>query len=137
MASCENRGCDAAVGAIHNNFLPPLARADAIALNLTMCYHASCDQMKRYGDVIKCNHNQPIGTPSRTFEGLTCDDHRGKHVSVDDHPDKNEVELRAGSQQHERIVSIEPDGSGTKFGLVVLDLPKAVVSNDEGDDTRR
>ena len=93
-------------------------------------------ELKRYGDVIKCKDNKPVGTPAHTFEGLTCSDHEGKHVSVDHHPGKNEVELRAGSKQHERIVSIEPDGGGTKFGLVVLDLPKG-TDGDDGDDTRQ
>src|SRR2546430_4218021 len=33
------------------------------------------DAMKRYGTVIQCNHDQPVGTPTRTEEGLTCSDH--------------------------------------------------------------
>jgi hypothetical protein len=94
------------------------------------------DQLKRYGEVIECANHKAVGTPDHTFEGLTCDDHEGKHLSVDDHPGKNETELRAGSKQHERVVSIEPDGGGTKFGLVVLDLPRGSV-HDDGDDTRQ
>jgi hypothetical protein len=93
-------------------------------------------ELKRYGDVIKCRHDTPVGEPSHTFEGLTCDSHEGGHVQVDDHPGKNEIELKTGSKQHERIVSIEPDGGGTKFGLVVLDLPKG-SSGDGNDDTRQ
>src|SRR5579864_3107830 len=82
------------------------------------------DQLKRYGDVIECRNNVAVGTPTHTFEGLTCDHKEGGHISVEDHPGKNQLELKTGSQQHQRIVSIEPDGDGTKFGLVVLDLPK-------------
>ena len=35
----------------------------------------------------------------------------------------SKLELKAGSKKHQHIVGIEPDGSGTKFGLVALDLP--------------
>lgn len=85
--------------------------------------------MGRYGDVIECENNKAVGTPARTREGLTCDNDRGNHVTVgsshisvgDDRSRK--MELKAGSKQHQHIVSIEPEGAGTKFGLVALDLP--------------
>jgi hypothetical protein len=92
------------------------------------------DQLKRYGDVIECENNVAVGTPTHTFEGLTCDAKEGGHITVQDHPGKHELELKTGSRQHQRIVSIGADGDGTKFGLVVLDLPKKMV---EGDDTRQ
>jgi hypothetical protein len=92
-------------------------------------------ELKRYGDVIKCKDDKPVGTPTRTFEGLSCDSHEGGHVQVDDHPGRNEIELKTGSKLHQRIVSIEPEGGGTKFGLVVLDLPKGSSGND--NDTRQ
>lgn len=94
-------------------------------------------ELKRYGVVIKCRNDKPVGEPSHTFEWLTCDSHEGGHVQVDDHPGKNEIELKTGSKLHQRIVSIEPDGGGTKFGLVVLDLPKGSSSDDGNDDTRQ
>ena len=93
------------------------------------------DQLKRYGDVIKCQNEKAVGTPTRTFEGLTCNTHEGTHVQVNEHPDKNSLELRTGSQQRQRIVEIEPNGGGTKFGLVLLELPKG-SSGGESDDTR-
>jgi hypothetical protein len=92
------------------------------------------EQLKRYGDVIECRNNVAVGTPTHTFEGLTCDNKEGGHITVQDHPGKHELELRTGSRQHQRIVSIDADGDGTKFGMVVLDLPKKMV---EGDDTRQ
>ena len=94
------------------------------------------DGMKRYGDVIACRDNRPMGTPTRTMDGLTCDsDHEG-HISVDDHHGKGQLELKTGSRQHQRIVSIEPDGQGAKFGLVMLDLP-GKMSSDGVDDDRK
>jgi hypothetical protein len=34
-------------------------------------------------------------------------------------------------------VAITPDAGGTKFGLVVLDLPGHISSDSEDDDTRQ
>jgi len=76
----------------------------------------------RYGDVIQCQHDKPVGTPSRTAEWLTCDNEKGNHVYVND-DESGKLELKAGSKQHQHIVAIDPEGNGTKFGLVALDLP--------------
>lgn len=93
--------------------------------------------LKQYGTVIACNHNQPIGTPTQTEEGLTCSDSdKGKgHVDAND-SSSDKMELKAGSKQHQHIVGIEPDGPGTKFGLVALDLPVG-FTGDSGSDARQ
>ncbi|MEO8737501.1 MAG: hypothetical protein ABI380_13295 [Edaphobacter sp.] len=75
----------------------------------------------RYGDVVKCSDNKPVGEPTRTTEGLTCDNDN-KHVAIDDDMSRK-MELKAGSKQHQHIVAINPEGTGTKLGLVALDLP--------------
>jgi hypothetical protein len=93
------------------------------------------DALKRYGSVIQCNHDQPIGTPTRTEEGLTCSDNDKKHVNVESSPSAK-FELKAGSKQHQHIVAIEPENAGTKFGLVALDLPLG-LSGGEGDSDAR
>ena len=85
----------------------------------------------RYGDVIQCSNNKPVGTLTRTSEGLTCDNNKENHVTVDEDL-SGKTELKAGSKQHQHIVSIDPEGSGTKFGLVALDLP-GHLSADDGD----
>ncbi len=76
----------------------------------------------RYGDVIQCGGNAPIGTPAVTREGLTCDDSSGGHkVNVD-----STQSLKAGSKRHQHIVGIEKtDNNGTTFSLVELDLPNS------------
>jgi hypothetical protein len=85
--------------------------------------------MARYGDVLKCRDDQPVGQPTRTAEGLTCnDDHNRHEIQVSD--DHNEVELRAGSPGHFHIVGITSKGGGTKIGLIALDLP---VHHDSSD----
>jgi hypothetical protein len=88
----------------------------------------------RYGDVIACQNNKPIGSLTHTQEGLTCDNNKENHLSVTDDTaakDGSKVEMKAGSKLHQHIVSVEPDGTGTKFGLVALDLPGHIGSDDE------
>jgi hypothetical protein len=85
--------------------------------------------MGRYGDVLKCKDNAPVGQPTRTAEGLTCnDDHNRKEIHIGDEHD--ELELRAGSPGHMHIVGIRSNDGGTKIGLIVLDLPSHHDSSD-------
>ena len=86
---------------------------------------------------MRAGDGSAVGKPVRTFEGLTCDAHEGNHVQVNDHPSKNSLELKTGSEQRQRIVEIGPDGSGTKFSLVALEVPGKSSSGEENDDTRQ
>jgi hypothetical protein len=95
------------------------------------------DGLKRYGDVIECRDDRAVGAPTHTLEGLTCDAHTEGRVPVDDHPSKDKLELKAGSKQHQHIVAIEPETGGTKFGLVALDLPGKIFSDNGDDDTKQ
>lgn len=81
----------------------------------------------RYGDVIQCSNDRPVGEPTHTTEGLTCDNDK-KHVSINDDMSRK-MELKAGSKQHQHIVAINPEGTGTKLGLVALDLPGHFMGN--------
>ncbi len=74
----------------------------------------------RYGDVIQCSGDSPVGTPTMTREGLTCNESgKSKEVKID-----APSSLKAGSKRHQHIVGIEKsDGNGTTFSLVELDLP--------------
>jgi hypothetical protein len=86
----------------------------------------------RYGDVIECSNSKPVGTPTRTTEGLGCESDKGdKNFNMNDEMN-GKTELKAGSKLHQHIVAINPEGAGTKFGLVALDLPSHVTM---GDDT--
>ncbi len=91
--------------------------------------------LTRYGDVIACQNGAAVGTPTATSEGLTCSDHGGPNVNIDDH-DKSYgwqsshegFQLRAGSKRHQHIVGFESSAPGqTRFALVALDLPAATV----------
>jgi len=89
----------------------------------------------RYGDVITCMGDTPVGTPTATSQGLTCVDD-GKHtkVSVNGSPNgfdlKAGLRLEAGSKRHQHVVGIEDSKDGkTRFALVAVDLP---VNMDDG-----
>lgn len=76
----------------------------------------------RYGDVIRCKDNQPVGTPAVTQEGLTCSGgNHHSHVQV-----SGNISLKAGSRHHQHMVAIEDkSGPGTRFALIELELPES------------
>ena len=41
--------------------------------------------LDRYGDVITCQDDAPVGTPTATSEGLTCKEDKHATVQVSDH----------------------------------------------------
>jgi hypothetical protein len=93
----------------------------------------------RYGNVITCQGNTPVGTPAMTTEGLTCaDDGKNAKVQVDQgdyHVGNGSLELKAGSKRHQHIVGFEnPRNNQTRFALVALDLPAGVESDSEKSD---
>lgn len=88
--------------------------------------------MGRFGDVLTCQGNAPVGTPAATAEGLDCTD-SGKHTHINvngrgngvDFP--NQLQLKAGSKRHQHIVGFEePKDGRTRFALVAVDLPAGV-----------
>jgi len=88
------------------------------------------DALKRYGTVIMCSNDKPVGTPTMTDEGLTCDNAKS-HAEADAGDNSGKIQLKAGSKQHQHIVGIDPEGSGTKFGVVALDLPGNITVGDD------
>lgn len=92
----------------------------------------------RYGDVITCQGNAPVGTPTVTSEGLSCTDD-GKHANVKiDQGDMgfhDGFELKAGSKRHQHVVGFEESKNGkTRFALVALDLPAMVDKDSKESD---
>jgi hypothetical protein len=93
----------------------------------------------RYGNVITCQGNAPVGTPAMTTEGLSCsDDGKNANVKIDQgdyHLGKGNLELKAGSKRHQHIVGFEnPRDNQTRFALVALDLPSELESGSEKSD---
>ena len=91
--------------------------------------------LSRYGTVIECRDNHPVGSPTHTTEGLTCDNEKENHITVDEDISRK-LEFKAGSKQHQHIVAIEPEGGGTKFGLVALDLPGHLSVGDQHESSQ-
>lgn len=96
--------------------------------------------LTRYGDVLTCQGNTPVGTPTATAEGLTCQD-QGKHPQININGAGNstasgdELQLKAGSKRHQHIVGFDKsktDG-GTHFVLIALDLPAGVEDSGKSD----
>jgi len=87
----------------------------------------------RFGDVLTCEDNSPVGTPTVTREGLTCaDGGKGQVRYNNGNMTMGDYELKAGSKLHQHIVGFEnPVAGKTRFGLVALDLPAGI---DEGSD---
>jgi hypothetical protein len=89
----------------------------------------------RYGNVITCQGNAPVGTPAVTTEGLSCadDENKGSNIKIDQgdyHLGKGNLELKAGSKRHQHIVGFEsPKERQTRFALVALDLPAVAVES--------
>jgi hypothetical protein len=88
----------------------------------------------RYGDVIVCQGNSPVGMPAVTHEGLTCADDNGSSgkVKVNDNDFRHDFQLKAGSKRHQHIVGFEDNQDGqTRFALVALDLPSGLGNDDK------
>ncbi len=76
-------------------------------------YH---EQLKKYGKVLECHssHQGNYGgghhDPNRDSDELKCEgDDQGKTI-----------ELKVGTESNQHIVSIEPQGKGSKFALVYV-----------------
>ena len=87
--------------------------------------------LARYGEVLECDGDTPVGQPSQTSQGLTCNENNGAHHGGVDIG--SGLELRTGSAQHQHIVSVKPRDGGTRIGLVALELPANVHSHGRGD----
>ena len=90
------------------------------------------DLSARYGDVIECHDDHAVGSPTRTSQGLTCDD-KGSHGKINVNTSDRDLELRAGSELHQHIVGVKAHNGGTKIGLVALDLPSHLSDHDSKD----
>jgi hypothetical protein len=85
----------------------------------------------RYGDVIACQDDSPVGTPTVTSEGLTCSNKgqpviqvNGDSASYGTSSGRSGFALEAGSKQHQHIVAFKSSAPGqTLFTLIEVELP--------------
>jgi hypothetical protein len=94
--------------------------------------------LDKYGDVLTCHDHQPVGSPTITSQGLSCEDEGKAKVEIDGHKngfvDRSEIELKAGSKRHQHIVGFENAKNGrTRFALVALDLPTDLAGKGKSD----
>ncbi|MGC2620843.1 MAG: hypothetical protein WA414_17505 [Acidobacteriaceae bacterium] len=93
--------------------------------------------MGRFGEVLQCDGNHPVGTPTITSQGLTCKEDSHVHVNMNnngnDYMDDSGLTLRAGSKRHEHILSFKTTSVGTKYSLVELQLPEGLDDNSKSD----
>ncbi len=74
------------------------------------------DKMKKFGTTLVCNgHNGG----SDVHIGMHKKDNADKKLSCSD-ASGNGWEIKAGTDDDEHLVSIEPNGSGTRFGTVLV-----------------
>ncbi len=72
------------------------------------------DQLKKYGNVLQCRSSSHVNY-TRSGDGndskqLKCEgDNTGKNV-----------ELKAGTEDNQHIVAVEPEGNGSSFALVYV-----------------
>ncbi len=92
-------------------------------------------ELGRFGTVIACQNDHAVGQPTRTPEGLTCDKGKNDHAP-EDVAGSGAYELKAGSEEHQHTVAIQSDDRGTKFALVMVDLPKHFTLGDSDDEKR-
>ena len=81
--------------------------------------------LARYGEVLECDHGEPVGHLKITRGGLTCSDSiGGKRSHVNGGSDSSH-ELRSGSPSLFRIVALDtPHADSTQFTLLLVELPK-------------
>lgn len=90
--------------------------------------------MGSYGDVLTCKDKAAIGKPTATSQGLTCANDHEYDVTMDansskKHPNNSssamsgDIKLLAGSRENQHIIEFTPTANGTKFSIVVVQLP--------------
>lgn len=81
--------------------------------------------LARYGDVLECDHGEPVGRLKITRGGLTCADSVGGDHSHFNGGSDSGHELRSGTPSLFRIVALEePRADSTQFTLLLIELPK-------------
>ena len=77
-------------------------------------------ELSKYGKVLECKPGSPdMDLVAKDKNQLTCKD-QGKDQKV--HVDHDEISLRVGEQDHQRVVGFKRSGAGTEFDLVYVEV---------------
>jgi hypothetical protein len=81
-------------------------------------------ELAKYGTVLVCDAKARRETPDegKDSDVLTCGERHGQHGMNINPGDKDDTELKVGTQHRQHIVAIKPKGSGTGFALVYVEL---------------
>jgi hypothetical protein len=83
----------------------------------------------RFGDVIECQGNRPVGKVSLTSEGLSCNEETKGTVNVNGVDSDSGFTLRAGSRRHQHLFALKSSDEGTRFALIELQLPSGLAES--------
>lgn len=72
------------------------------------------DQLKKFGNVIQCR------TDNHADISVSLGERGSKEVSCDSNKDGKIVELKVGTEDNQRLVSVGPSGNGSDFSLVYI-----------------
>jgi hypothetical protein len=73
------------------------------------------DQLKKFGSVVQCRTEKQVDDLS-----ISLGDEGSKAVSCGGKNSGNTVELKVGTEDNQRLVSVEPSGKGSDFSLVFI-----------------
>lgn len=77
------------------------------------------DQLKRYGNVLQC-HGKRVQNNDFPFTGGKKSYVAGSKLKCDEDDSSKTVELKAGTDDNQHIVSVDPQGKGSDFAVVWL-----------------
>lgn len=79
------------------------------------------DQLKKYGAILECHTSNRHGDAGDVDVNMGDGDKKGNQLSCE-HDNGTTLELKVGTRQNQRIVSIAPQekGKGTDFALVYI-----------------
>ncbi|HZQ67783.1 MAG TPA: hypothetical protein VFA68_04620 [Terriglobales bacterium] len=76
------------------------------------------DKLSKYGKVLECHKRKGGGSVS--MNSRDGDDSKDRELKCEGDNTGNVIELKVGTQEKQRIVSIEPKEKGTDFALVFV-----------------
>jgi hypothetical protein len=74
----------------------------------------------KYGKVLSCP--DPSGSSGTA---KSSDGNKSKDLDCDDNPKPGEVEFKAGTEEYQHIVAIEPNGAGSVFSLLYVEAKRS------------
>jgi len=80
------------------------------------------DQLKKYGTVLECRTTYHADASVNYNHHDKNGDERDDHKLTCDHNGGNDMELKVGTEENQRIVAVQNKENGTKFALVLVQI---------------